>query len=101
MSEEDIAEINRTLAISEVASDRYHAAGMKSINGYLRAAHFPSFDGPSSATDLFCHCKAAESDMYLLHHCSRFMSIREVLLLLYVVLRSIGAGTALPDSQGP
>lgn len=33
LNEEDIAEINQILAICEVAGDRYHAAGMKSING--------------------------------------------------------------------
>ena len=33
LNEEDMAEINQILATCEVAGDRYHAAGMKSLNG--------------------------------------------------------------------
>ena len=33
LNEEDMAEINRVLEACEVAGDRYHSAGMKSING--------------------------------------------------------------------
>lgn len=33
LNEEDMAEIDHTLATCEVAGDRYHPAGMKSING--------------------------------------------------------------------